>query len=260
MTYIKKYWENKNSRAEAAGKHTEEMKNAYGRMIKTSILGTKIYDVDFYASIEEKDKRNDLDIVVDDLDSVSAIFKYASGKTAVLNFSSYKNPGGMFLNGSKAQEECLCHESFLYNVLKEFQQSFYDWNNQNKNHALYLNRGLYSPRIVFFHSDERKLCDVITCAAPNRSAAKYQRISEKENSAALESRIRFVLDIAYDNKISTLVLGAYGCGVFGQDPDEVATLFKKYLDTSHKVFDKVIFAIPSGSDSNLEKFKKVFGR
>ena len=101
-------------------------------------------------------KRDFMKIEVVDMDSVSAIFQYAENNTAVLNFASYKNPGGMFVNGSKAQEECLCHESFLYNVLKE-NQNYYNWNNQHKNRALYLNRALYSPNIKFFHEDKELL-------------------------------------------------------------------------------------------------------
>ena len=61
-------------------------------------------------------------------DSVEAIMNYSQGKTAVLNFASYKEPGGGFMAGSQAQEESFCHESFLYNVLRQFQY-YYDWNN-----------------------------------------------------------------------------------------------------------------------------------
>jgi uncharacterized protein (TIGR02452 family) len=147
MAYIKEYWNNKEERAKQARIHTGEMKKEYDKLIKNSIKDTSIYDTTFKCNLELKNKNTE--IIIDDLDSVSAIFKYGKDKTSVLNFSSYKNPGGMFINGSKAQEECLCHESFLYNVLKEFVIEFYDWNNQHKNKALYLNRALYSPKILF---------------------------------------------------------------------------------------------------------------
>ena len=48
----------------------------------------------------------------------------------------------------------VCHESFLYNVLKDLKIDFYDWNNKHKNRALYLNRGLYSEGIWFFRDDK----------------------------------------------------------------------------------------------------------
>ena len=123
MAYIKEYWDDKDKRAEQARKHTKDMAEKYSRCIGTSILTTKIYNVDDFENIEfeeDIDKTN-TEIIVEDIDSVGAVMKYGNPSSAVLNFSSYKNPGGMFINGSKAQEECLCHESFLYNVLKEFQ-------------------------------------------------------------------------------------------------------------------------------------------
>ena len=49
----------------------------------------------------------------------------------ILNFASYKNPGGMFLRGSTAQEEALCHESTLYNVLIKFNDTYYKSNREN---------------------------------------------------------------------------------------------------------------------------------
>lgn len=259
MAYIKEYWNDKEKRAEQAKEHTKEMKQVYSGRIKDSIENSIIYDVDFQCSKTHSCK---MDIIVEATDSVSAIINHAKdckNRMAVLNFSSYKNPGGMFINGSKAQEECLCHESCLYNVLSEFVLSFYDWNNKHKNRALYLNRGLYSPSIVFYKDGNCVLCDVITCAAPNKSAAqKYQNVSDEENTKVLKSRIKFVLDIAKENQVDLLILGAYGCGVFGQDAKEVAEIFKEYLDTSHKCFEKVIFAIPKGRDKNYEAFETVF--
>lgn len=259
MAYVRECWDNKEKRAELAKKHCADMAFHFARLISDSVTETEMYFPDFVMEHVEVSAEHKTEFIVADLDSVSAIFEYDAGKTAVLNFSSYKNPGGMFLNGSKAQEECLCHESTLYNVLKDFQVGFYDWNNQHKNKALYLNRGLYSPNIAFIHGGKQKACDVITCAAPNKSAAqKYQNVTDEENRACLIDRIRFVLDIAAQNKVNTLILGAYGCGVFGQDATEVAELFKHYLTTTHKMFDTVVFAVPNGVNGNLSKFREVF--
>lgn len=194
------------------------------------------------------------------LDTVSAIFRYKKKekRTAILNFASYKNAGGMFLQGSSAQEESLCHASFLYNVLSEF-KDYYAWNDKHKNRALYENRALYSPDVVFTNDSVGTLCDVITCAAPNKSAAqKYCHVSDEENYNALESRIRFVLHIAEKEKVDTLILGAYGAGVFGQDATEVAQIFKRLLIEEFWTFEKIIFAIPDCSrNKNYKKFLDV---
>jgi uncharacterized protein (TIGR02452 family) len=266
MTCVSECWSNREKRAEQAIKHTEKMEREYGERIKESIQDTVCYSLKFECT-NCRIKDVPTKIIIDDIDSVSAVMKYQKvteeGRMAVLNFSSYKNPGGMFLNGSKAQEECLCHESFLYNVLSK-NQGFYEWNNQHKNKSLYLDRGLYSPNILFMRYTNgiviNKYCDVITCAAPNKSAAsKYQNVSAEENTEALKSRIKFVLDIAKRNNVETLILGAYGCGVFGQDPKEVAEIFKGYLNSSHKgCFYNVVFAIPDGKDRNLEAFREIF--
>ena len=258
MAYIKEYWDDKGKRAEQAKRHTEEMKERFGNdLIPYSVKRTKVYDTDF--TCQRTCPAKEAQIIVEDIDTVSAGLKYSgNGRMAMLNFASYKNPGGMFLSGSRAQEECLCHASFLYNVLSA-QKEYYTWNNQHKNRALYLNRGLYTPNIRFENKGQVYFADVITCAAPNLSAArKYQHITDMENSRVLYDRIRFVLDIAKDNGTETLILGGFGCGVFGQDATEVAKAFKALLSTSHRCFQTVVFGIPQGRDGNLAKFQNVF--
>lgn len=273
MVYIADYWKQKETRAEKARKHTEEMGKLWRKFIDESIAKTVTYSTWFKCKKDLSDV--DTHIVIEDMDSVSAILKYEKpgNKMAVLNFASYKNPGGMFLNGSSAQEESLCHESYLYNVLSEC-SDYYEWNNDHKFKALYANRALYSPNIVFSRpivprpkvTEDSKvntvdwaLCDVITCAAPNKSAAqKYGNVPDAINSNSLYSRIEFVLDIAKEQEVKTLILGAYGCGVFGQDPTEVASYFKTLLFSKYKCFDTVVFAIPNGNNGNLAAFKKVF--
>lgn len=254
MAWDNTNWEGRDILSKRAKEHTDSMARMFPLKIANAVGETKMYDGNTF---EHHAKRSN--IIVDDIDSVGAIMKYAVSNPAVLNFSSYKHPGGMFLNGSKAQEECLCHKSFLYNILKKFQLNFYDWNNHHKNKALYLNRALFTRSVRFFDDDHWKECSVITCAAPNkRTAQKYQSVTDQENTEALKSRIKFVLDVAEDNDIDVLILGAYGCGVFGQDATEVASIFKHYLTTEYTHFEKVVFAIPKGADGNYEKFERVF--
>ena len=260
MAYIKEYWNNREKRKESAQVWTRKMDMYFADEILKSVRSTSVWSWNGF--IYSKGIRGiNPEIEVLDVGVTQAIqmMGSAGGKMAVLNFASYKNPGGKFMEGSCAQEECLCHESYLYNVLRE-KAKFYEWNQQNLNRSLYTNRALYSPEILFFENGEPgNRCDVITCAAPNKSAAqKYCSVSDAENSDALESRIRFVLDIAQANQVKRLILGAYGCGVFGQDPKEVAAIFKDYLEKPWYGFTKVVFAIPEGKDENLRIFKEVF--
>lgn len=251
------YFVKKHEKSSQAVAHTREVSEKYKKEIDFSKRNTIVYT----ESVRNLVKRTHVvpKNEVSEMDSVSAILKNSdSGKIAVLNFASYKNPGGMFLEGSIAQEECLCHESFLYNILKEFPE-YYEYNIQHKNKALYTNRCLYSKDIVFERDNVSCKCDVITCAAPNfTTASKYCNVTEKENSKALRDRIKFVLDIAEDNKVDTLILGAYGAGVFGQSAEEVATLFKNIIESENYGFSKIVYAIISGP--NVNPFRKIFGK
>lgn len=255
---ISYYWGNdRTRRCQYAKTHTKEMEEKYLKDIIESVKYTKEYFPN--STFDEKMKQlENMQVYIYPENSVEAIFNHSEGKTAVLNFASYKEPGGRFIEGSRAQEESLCADSFLYNVLKR-EDDYYRWNKQHLKYSLYLNRALYTPDIKFFKKGKEVKCDVITCAAPNITPSRKYGwgITEEENTKVLDSRINFVLDIAEDNKVDTLILGAFGCGVFGQDATEVARIFTKYLKT-HKVFKKVIFAIPCNIHvDNYNKFKKV---
>lgn len=263
------YWKNREERAKHARKHSEEMEERFSEEISRCVADTKIYfRPDFETEIEsgvkileEKTgiiKKKHPEIFVKNVDSVTAIMDCDNtSRLAVLNFASYKNPGGKFLEGSSAQEESLCHSSILYNVLSRF-PGYYHWNNQNKNCALYKNRALFSPNVLFIRDSAVKQVDVITCAAPNKTTAqRYQNISDDRVSKELDSRIKFVLDLAREEEVETLILGAFGCGVFGNDAREVALLFKKHLLSGRYGFKQIIFAVP-GNDYNFRTFNAVF--
>lgn len=257
------YWKRKDIMAARAYEHYMYVSRTFPKEIQYSTDHTEIFDESTNNFIPiEFVKYPETKIEIVDMDSVSAIFQYKDYQEnmALLNFASYKNPGGMFMKGSTAQEECLCHSSTLCNVLNRFPE-FYNYNKKNINNSLYTNRALYSPRIIFGMNNMTTCCDIITCAAPNKyGAEKYHNVSESENSSALFSRIRFVLNIAKMKDVDILILGAYGCGVFGQNSFEVASIFKQLLETEFKsCFKKVIFAIPfSYKNQNLQNFLSVF--
>lgn len=242
--------------------HTNRMEKEYHDQITQAALNTCVYSDNVQLPGGKGAKAIMTNIAVVPTDSVTAIIreasKYQQNKIAVMNFASFKYPGGAFLDGSMAQEEALCHKSFLYNVLEK-QSSFYEENQFKLDRGLYQNRALYSPDILFFGDHKTVKCDVITCAAPNRSVAeRYQKVSPEENFSVLKSRIKFVLDIAEYNHVDTLIAGAFGCGVFRQDPIEVSNIFKELLETENYNFINVIFAIPGGS--NYEAFDATFNR
>lgn len=257
----KGYYEGKEERAKKARTHTALMARKYEKRIKNSISRTIVYGGEQIMPIcvGYPEEIPTPEIIVADTDSVSAIFDYKEGVTAVLSFASYKNPGGLFIKGNYAQEESLCHESNLYNVLYAFDDLYYKWNKKNINHSLYTNRALYSPDIIFVRDDiEPVRCDVITCASPNWSLAKsYHHEQKVNNRRALYSRIKFIKMIAEENHVETLILGAFGCGGFGQSPVEVAKFFADVFERS--VVKRLVFAIPSEHNTeNHEAFVNQF--
>lgn len=245
----------------------KEMMNFVNWCVENSCIYSPL-DIDNLISIIRSDKplymKPDKNIA--NLDTVNAIEKIYENyqlypyrtKVAALNFASYKNPGGMFLKGSKAQEECLCHHSALYNILSRF-PNYYAENKKNLNEALYTDRAIYTPAVPFFTESGKFDCDIITCAAPNKYAAqRYKNVSDEKNWYHLYNRIEFILNIAKLHQVDILIVGAFGCGVFGQDPYEVAAIFKYLLDNKSYGFSQVIFAIPIGTRvNNYTPFKQV---
>lgn len=259
------YFINKEENKKHAQIMYEYNKNNLSNEINYSIANTYKYNEYMQFPYRKANSHMETEIVVIKSTTVDAIKNLCddknNGKVAALNFASYKHPGGMFLNGSSAQEESLCHSSTLYNVLESFNDSYYENNRKSLNKALYLNRALYSKNILF---DLQYNCDIITCAAPNIGPLiHYNSPLSKELQVEIfstqRSRIEFVLHIAEINEVNTLILGAFGCGVFHNDPDTIARIFKELLCNRFKnSFNKVCFAIPDDRTYNI--FKSIINK
>jgi uncharacterized protein (TIGR02452 family) len=155
---------------------------------------------------------------------------------ACLNFASAKNPGGGFLNGSVAQEEALARASGLYPCLLQAPE-YYERNRANRS-TLYLDLAIYSPLVPFFRDDagtlqeKPVLASVITAPAPNAGAIAQNEPANKQHiTPTLRRRAELVLRIARAHQADQLVLGAWGCGVFRNDPQTVAAVFAELLRT-----------------------------
>lgn len=203
-------------------------------------------------------------IKVTNEDSVSAAYKIV--KTTgfiplILNFASAKRPGGGYINGSKAQEEDLCRCSSLYYMIKN-QSLFY--NQYKKDNNYYSDALIYSPKVVFFR-DEKYDClerpfaaHVITCAAPNNC---NNNLKPKKLRKIFKRRINNILSLAAYNEVDELVLGAWGCGVFNNDPQMVAEIFRDLLRSNRfkNAFEIVHFAVLDKTKEQkiFETFKNV---
>ena len=192
------------------------------------------------------------------------------GSAVLLNFASARNPGGGFLGGAKAQEEELCRCSGLYRTLLT-QPEYYRVNRANRS-LLYADHIIYSPAVPFFRTatkapllDDPYLPSVITAPAPNAGAIeRNQPGAGADIEATFERRWGNVLAVAAHNGHRTVLLGAWGCGAFRNDPVMAASTARRALAEPRfaDAFDHIVFAIPGfgkRSKGNLEAFTRVFG-
>lgn len=174
--------------------------------------------------------------------------------SCILNFASAKHAGGGVLRGSIAQEEDICRNSLLYLYLNQFTETHYN-NNLFKIGNFYQDFIIFSkdvPTVDKSYNLKNNNC-YITSAAPNlSSSAEYDKNVYEET---MNKRIKAVLAVAYQNKCKDLILGAWGCGVFKNNPKKVAKYFKNNLDLYGGNFDKITFLIPD--EKNLNIFKEI---
>ena len=206
---------------------------------------------------------------------------FPSAKIAVMNFANAFHPGGGVTNGSSAQEECLCRTSTLYPLLnrRTLRNSFYkhhcDLNTPKASDSL-----IYTEGVVIIKTDEdlpKRMpkedwvtVDVITIAAPDLRDKSNMYAMETDNGAYMNDAELFgyhvkraihMLTCVAAKGADLLVLGAFGCGAFQNNPEVVARAYKTALQVFPKVFQRVEFAVycPPGGSVNYETFKRVLG-
>lgn len=229
---------------------------------------TKLYRPDGFV-LEKNIRDQELSIQLSDETTFSAARRLNDDgvEACCLNFASAKNPGGGFLGGAQAQEECLARASALYVSLNS-KFEYYEINRKFKS-CIYTDHMIYSPAVPIFRDDNDLLLDeiyktsVVTSPAVNMGVIRSR---ESENIVKafeeMTERIRKLLILCANEGERHLVLGAWGCGVFQNDPEWIAKTFIKTLNSVEfeGVFGTVVFAIPNSGRAgkgNYEAFKKI---
>lgn len=243
-----------NNRTELANKSMEwylHIMDKYSEQIDMAIDGTVVNHPVPSGEIYEDSKMS-----LYKTDTVSALF---AGKRVnprdrycVLNFASYTQPGGGFLSGSVAQEEALCRESILYPVLKSFDK---EWYQPHRDFPVegYSSVCLLTPGVLFIRGQKQVIADVMTVAAVNHKA--LFNMSRADAYKLMCGRMEYAYKCMNSLGASRVILGAWGCGVFGNDPATIAGYWKEIYEADKRRYKEVVHAVPDVS--TYTEFRKV---
>eukprot|EP01084_Bolivina_argentea_P278694 476232_1 len=176
-----------------------------------------------------------------------------------LNFASARNPGGGFLKGSNAQEESIARNSGLYHTLIKYEKEFYEYHKYHCKSMLYSHSMIYSPNVPIFRDDNSNLLNnyymssfisspAVNCKQFMRKCGNGNNKHKNDGNMivlnTMKYRIDKILDIAVKYNHDSIILGAFGCGVFGNDASVVSDLFGMLLSTKYKFrFKRIRFSI-----------------
>ena len=232
--------------------------------VVSSLKKTTYYDADHpHAGASQGQHRTTIEVTNET--TLSAHKRHlAKGLKAVsLNFASATQPGGGFLGGARAQEEYLCRSSALFVTIKD--SPMYEYHRDNWT-PFYSDAMIYSGDVPVFRDDQHDLlatpylASFITSAAP--LAKKVPPHEHPKLPNVIFHRIVKILSVAKSKGHDSLILGAWGCGAFGNDGHLVSELFHRMLTVEFAgSFKEVTFAIVDTSPEQrfIGPFAERFG-
>lgn len=216
----------------------------------TKELVMNFYDED-HVFIKPKSPNHNLQISIVDNDTFT--IAATMNNPGCLNFASHKRPGGGYLSvidlkmPIKTQEEDLFRRSNLPEIMDNFEV--------RKNYPLMGKKGIYCRATVFKDANLDAVTDyevgIITVAAIVNP--------KPEQDGLIQEKVERIFEIAMQNGHSNLVLGAWGCGVFHNDPNKIAKYFLDALSRHRGYFKEVVFAIPGKNTENFKIFSQAIG-
>ncbi len=236
------------------------------RAVEESRKQTAFYPADDYPPIPEHQRAGRIAVTQSKTfqAAIEQSKKHPGQRIAVLNFASPTNPGGGVKRGSSAQEESLCRCSTLYPTIdRRWLWDKYYGPNREAHDPVGTDACIYSPGVVICKTDdsiperlppeEFVTVDVITCAAPNLRERPWNpynpgsgssvNLTKKEQYDIHLKRGKHILHVAAANGAEILILGAFGCGAFRNDPEAVAAAYRDALAEYRRCFEEIEFAV-----------------
>lgn len=211
----------------------------------------------YYSDINLEDSNIKPIVKVEPFDTVSMLEKYGNrGKVCVLNMASYKRSGGGVERGARAQEESLYRCSTLGLIKKDDNElPITDLYPLEDNSAIYVKNSIFF-KDFYYNVMDPILTDVITIAAYNHNKPNLKFYDDLSLEDATYQKILFMFQLAGLNKVDTLLLGAFGCGVFNNDPQMMADAFKRVINDG-KTFgvSNIIFPVINDHNSSGDNYR-----
>lgn len=204
-----------------------------------------------------------------DADTIDAALVLQAGShkpIAVLNMANAKYGGGGWKYGALAQEEALCYRTSLIKTL------------HRKHYPIPDDAAIYSPTVLIIREsmsqghdlldfrDPSKLdvISVISCAAVcqptlQKDAQGTPAYRDQKDIKSMKEKMRVILRTAIRNKHTQVVVGAFGCGAFGNPNHVVALMWAEVLQENEfqgGYWEDLVFAVLDGKTigSNFQVF------
>jgi uncharacterized protein (TIGR02452 family) len=195
--------------------------------------------------LDLREQSYDTQILVVNNDTFTTASEYI--RPCCLNFASHKRPGGGYLSvidlpgPIRTQEEDLFRRSNLPELMDNSDVRFH--------YPLTGLKSIYCSDVHVTKDRYLKFINPFEVAVISVPAVVNPSFQDLQ---LISNRIRHILAIAQDQHHENLILGAWGCGVFRNDPYFIASTFRKHLlgEFAH-IFQNVIFAIPGGNNYKI---------
>lgn len=191
-------------------------------------------------------KYEDMHVSIINEDTFEAAKLYVSdGNVVILNMASCYKAGGGVNNGAMAQEEELFRRS---NYFRSLSDNLY---------PLDIGDTIYTPKVTIIKNKKYEMLSApftvsaIAAAGLRKPILDKKGMYDETDQEYMTEIIDNIFKVAYVNKHDILILGALGCGAYGNPPSEVIKIFNACLKKYWGCFRRIVFAVYSKNNHDV---------